>query len=345
MLKGLTPEQARQVRRAVVGLGDIDPKEQRRVVDEFFHIGPLQKQPRRGTSAREEPADKHLPTEGVELAGSLASMHSLPSPPPKQGYESAPRSGVPAQSHNTPSHNTQLPDTRPFLSLHDTEADKLVRVLDGERAQTIALVLSHLPQDQAGTVLARLDGTLQVEVIHCLIELEETDPEILQDVEKTLVTRLSQLVQMQRRRVAGMGAVAGILKATQGAVGMRILDNLAAHDRSLAETFTPRAIAFADLMRFDDASLAAVFRSADPELSLSALIGAPPELIDRVLQHFPIGEAEIVRHKLDHPGPIRLSDVEEARRRIAELARRLAMEGRIELPDQNTTTLLQDLVA
>ena len=37
-----------------------------------------------------------------------------------------------------------------------------------------------------------------------------------------------------------------------------------------------------------------------------------------------------MRHRLDHLGPTRLSDVEEARRRIAEVARELA---RVAMPD------------
>ena len=67
--------------------------------------------------------------------------------------------------------------------------------------------------------------------------------------------------------------------------------------------------------------------------TVAALVGAPPELINRVLDRLPPSEAETARHKLDHPGPIRLSDVEAARRQIAGLAGRLVMEGRIHLPE------------
>ena len=78
-------------------------------------------------------------------------------------------------------------------------------------------------------------------------------------------------------------------------------------------------------------ALAALFRAAEPELALTALVGAPPELIDRILGRFAAPEASTVRHKLDHPGPIRLSDVDGARDQIADLARRLAREGRIDV--------------
>jgi flagellar motor switch protein FliG len=204
-------------------------------------------------------------------------------------------------------------------------------VLTAERPQTIALVLSHLPPEQAGGVLVRLQPAQQVDVIHRLIDLEETDPEILAEVERALQSRLSQQVHMQRRRVAGLNAVTGILDASGGQVAQQLLGSLAAHDRPLADRLSPPELRFDDLILLDDAALKAVFRAAEPELVMTSLVGAPPELINRILRQFAASEAKTVRHKLDHPGPIRLSDVEGARRQVTDLARRLARQGQIQL--------------
>ena len=127
---------------------------------------------------------------------------------------------------------------------------------------------------------------------------------------------------MQRRRVAGLAAVAGILQAADGRTGMQILDNLAAHDHALAERLGPQPLAFDDLADADERVLAAVVRSADRNVLATALVGAAPELVDRVLGELPPAEAAQARRQLDHPGPLRLRDVEEARRQIARLAQR-----------------------
>jgi len=52
------------------------------------------------------------------------------------------------------------------------------------------------------------------------------------------------------------------------------------------------------------------------------LFGAEPELVTRALAHMPQSDARAIRQKLDHPDPIRLSDVEEARRQVARIASR-----------------------
>lgn len=223
-------------------------------------------------------------------------------------------------------------EERPFVFLRDAEADKLARALAHERPQTMALVLSHLPPEQAGAVLVRLDAAQQVDVIRRLVDLEETDPEILHEVEQALASRLSQQINIQRRRTAGLQAVSGILRRSTPQVGARILDNLSAHDRGLAERLGPAPVEFEDLAVVDEESWGEIVREAGAELVMLALIGAPPRMIERILRHLTVEEAQFVRQRLDHPGPTRLSDVEEARQQIAELARRLAISGRCRLP-------------
>ncbi len=210
----------------------------------------------------------------------------------------------------------------PFCYLQETDVDRLADVMADERPQTIALVLSQLPPERAGCVLAKLHGPLQVEVIHRLVDLEETDPEVLRDVDRALRSQLAPHCANGRRRVAGIDAVAEIIEAAGGRLSMEILDNLAEHDRALAERFCQAAVEFDDLARFDDATLLEIFRSVEPELMTTALIGAPPELIDRFTGCLPHHEAKMLRVELDHPGPVRLSDVDAAREHIAAFSRR-----------------------
>jgi len=287
ILDELGPNQAAQLRGAMVELGQIDPQEQRRVIDEFFRAG--------ATPTPGEPV-------GIDLEKGTPRNPS----PPSEG-------------------------ALPFGFLQETEDERLAGVLAGERPQTIALILSHLSPDQAGRVLGQLDPALQADIIHRLVDLEQTDPETLREVEEALQARLSQYPGVRPHRNVGMKAVSGILEAAGDGLGSQILVHLAAHDQVLAEELRRPEIRFDDLSQLDDASLAAVFRASEPEVMMTALVGAPPQLIDRIVRQLPSREGKIVRRQLEHPGPIRLSDVEEARRRVAEHARRLATEGRITL--------------
>ena len=210
VLELLDPGEARRVRQTVVALDDIPAGELEEVLDEFARSRP-------GSSGRDTP--------GVELAGRLAR-----------------EVGRSAANYNERETAAEEPCGRPFRHLCEAEGEKLARILSGERPQTIALVLSHLPPRQAGGILVRFPADLQVEVVRRLVDLEETDPAILREVEKALEARLSRQVQMQRRRVAGIEALNGILEESSSDVSLRIIDNLSAGDRKLARAGRPSAV-------------------------------------------------------------------------------------------------------
>jgi len=134
-----------------------------------------------------------------------------------------------------------------------------------------------------------------------LVDLEEANPAVLHEVERALETRLSQQFAVQRRRVAGVEAVTAILNACDGRTSGVLLENLAACDRSLAERLGLQNMTFEDLVTLTEPALIAVFRAADPTLVQMALIGAPPQLVERLLHTMPPREARRLRKRLDNP--------------------------------------------
>lgn len=295
LLEEFPGEVAQSIRQAVDELGSIDPRQRRRVADDFMRAGALE--------------------------------------PPQHGNPPGPAERF--QAAAAPVDEVLLGEsggTLPFRFLQDAEADKLVKALAGERPQTVALVLAHLPSQQAGAVLVRLEAALQVEVIRRLVDLEEADPAVLHEVERALATRLSQQVHIQRRRVAGLHAVAGILKASARPVGAQILKNLAAYDRGLAEKLGPEPMSFEDLLDAGESAWGAIVDRIDRDVLMLALLGAPQLMVERVVAQLSTAEAEALSAQLDNPGPIRLRDVEQARRQVADVARQLVLEGRLPAP-------------
>ena len=150
----------------------------------------------------------------------------------------------------------------------------------------------------------------------------ETAPEILREVEDALESRLSQQVQMQRRRAAGLSAVASILQAAT-AYGHADSRQPGHPQPCPGRALGPQPLAFDDLADADE-----------PRAGRGGAVGRPGPAADGLgrrgagrwwsacsAQLSP-AEAQQAREQLDHPGPLRLSDVEEARRQIARLAQR-----------------------
>ncbi len=297
LLERLPELHARRVREAVVALQEVDSSEQRRVRDEFLRVRSMVPKP--------EPA-------GIELDGTLARLVA------------SARTG--ALNRDETAEHAASP---PFAFLSDTAGGDLADALQSERPQTIALVLAHLPPRRASDVLSRLDSAGQADVIRRLASLEETNPEVVFEVEQALQSRVARQWGISKKRVVGMKAVEDILRESGPTLSQTIARTLGTGKGSPEEPHAEPAIRFEELPRMDTGSLITLFGQAGRPLAAAALLGAPAALVNRVLGSLPRAESQWLRRQLDAPGPIRLRDVEEARRRIAQLATELRREGRI----------------
>ncbi len=299
LLDGMSPAQAGAVRRAVENLGELGATEQNEVIDEFFRIGPLV-------------PDKH--PSGIEICGLAASDLART------------RSGAAKAAEVTDQ------ESGPMASLCDVSVQMLAGFLEGEHPQTVALVVSNLPSQRAAEVLAMLPADLQIDVARRLVELDETDPEILREVERGIAARLSEQDDNDRRRAAGLTALNNILDSASPQAKRHILANLSRCDRQLAGKLKvggTRQLMFADLESLDPATLSVVLHHTQREVLVLALAGARPELAERAFELFPVHEAHALRRALCDLGPTRLSDVEEAQRELAALAAQLESRGDI----------------
>lgn len=298
LLEQLTARQAEVLRRAIERLGEIEPDEQAAVIEEFFRIGPLI-------------PERH--SAGLELDDRLPKHLSV-SPQNEPAYASPPA------GRSTPQ----------FRYLLETPAAALAPFLEREHPQTIAAVVSHLPPQRAAEVLAALATEQQIEVARRLVDLGETDPEILLDVERAVEAWMNS-----RGRPSGSGngtVLSQILSAANPHTKQRILATLSRRNAP-AERDAPRAaqspFTFADVQRLDSASLTVVLHHVSGEVLVLALAGASPEFAARVFEMFPASEAAALADALAHLGPTRLSDVEEAQQQMAEMAQQLEARGEI----------------
>ena len=300
LLDQLGPQQAALVREAVMALDELDDLERQRIIDDFRRIGPMVPSQAPG---------------GIDLDGPMAAQLA-PHNSNEQDCSISEDAGLDISLAPEPSS--------PFDFLRQADDERLSRLLKTERPQTIALVLSHLPPERAGEVMSRFTPALTADVVHRLVDLENTDPESLRHVEQALEIRLSQQTALRRERVGGPDTVTRILEACDRSVAGGILDNIAQYDEALAEQLGHQPITFDDLAAFDDATLWAVFQAAEPIVAETAMVGAAPELVEKLLSGMRAEDSQMLRRKLECPGPIRLSDVEEARRQIAALAQRMS---------------------
>ena len=78
----------------------------------------------------------------------------------------------------------------PFGFLQEAVADNLASFIVDEHPQTIALIMSHLRAPLAAEVLNALPSVTRLNVVRRVANMEDTDPDVLRDVESSLENRM-----------------------------------------------------------------------------------------------------------------------------------------------------------
>jgi flagellar motor switch protein FliG len=217
----------------------------------------------------------------------------------------------------------------PFGFLHKAGPENLLTFVVEEHPQTIALILSHLPSALAAQVLSGLPSTKQLEVVRRVATMEQTSPEVIRDVEKSLEGRMTTTFNQQLEKAGGVSAVAQMLNVTDRMTNKSILESLEQESPELVDQIRRLMFVFDDLMKLDDKSIQALLKEVENAQWALALKGASEELRTKIMGNLSQRAAAMLLEEIQYLGPVRVSDVEAAQQSIVDSVRRLEDSGEI----------------
>ncbi len=218
---------------------------------------------------------------------------------------------------------------QPFSFLQKAESENLLTFMQDEHPQTIALILAHLPSSKGSEILAGLPPAKQIEVVTRVANMEQTNPEVIREVEKGLEQRLSGIVSQQFQKVGGVAAVAEMLNLADRATEKGILETLEQDDPDLVEQIRRLMFVFEDILLVNDKGIQALLKEIDNNELALALKTASPEMKQKIFSNMSERAAQLIKEDMEYMGPVRLSDVEAAQQRIVDVVRRLEDAGEI----------------
>ena len=214
-----------------------------------------------------------------------------------------------------------------FLSKVDTK--NLFNILQNERAQTIAIVLSHMESDKAADLLAELPDKKRIQVVRNIAKMDGASPEAIKIVEAQIRNRVDNILTSDNVRIGGIDYVADVMNHMDRSNEKFIFDEIGKRDAELAEDIRKRMFVFEDILGMDNRSIQRFIRDCDTRDLVYALKGANEEIRTCFFSNMSQRMAESVRSDLEITNNVRLRDVEEAQSRIVGIIRRLDEAGEI----------------
>ena len=297
LLKKLPTDTVEEVTRVLASLGEVPADLSMKVIEEFYSLRMAAQSVKEG---------------GLDYAKSLL----------KESLDSKMADRVIQQIQ------TQVQRT-PFAFLQKAESENLLTFIQDEHPQTIALIVSHLPHHKASEILVGLPPQKQVEVVRRVANMEQTNPDVIREVEAGLESRLSNMLQHSMERVGGVETVAEILNLCDRASEKSIMEGVESEDPDLVEQIRRLMFVFEDIMLVNDKGIQAVLKEVDNDELCLALKTASDGLREKIFNNMSARAADLIKEDMQYMGPVRLSDVEAAQQRIVDVVRRLEDAGEI----------------
>lgn len=217
----------------------------------------------------------------------------------------------------------------PFGFLNKAEIQNLITFIQEEHPQTIALIMAYLSPNQAASILEALPLRKQQEVIKRLTSMEHTSPDVVQQVEKALESKLSQFVAQDLKKTGGSKATAEVLNLVKRSTERSILEGLEEEDPEMVDQIRRLMFTFEDILRVNDRGLQNVLQQIDKSQLALSLKQASPELKEKFYKNMSKRAVDDIKETIEFMGPVRVSDIDQAQQAMVEIVRKLEEEGQL----------------
>ncbi len=214
--------------------------------------------------------------------------------------------------------------------IRDIEPRNLVNFIKFEHPQTIALIMSYFSTAQAAEALTLLPETLRAEVMMRMANLDTVDSNMVGEIANAIEREVRVATGTGRsHKVSGLQTVAEIMNNLDKAVAGEIFEFLEEKDSRLSEGIRELMFVFEDLVEIDDRGLQAILKNVDNDSLIMALKTAGEQIKEKIFRNMSSRAAQMIEEEMEVMGPVRISEVEQAQKEIASVARKLEESGEI----------------
>jgi flagellar motor switch protein FliG len=218
-----------------------------------------------------------------------------------------------------------------FSYLENIDPKQLADFIKDESPQTIAVVLAHMDAEDASAVLSKLDDTLKVKISMQMATIKDVSPSIVRSMSQVLEKKLESLLA-SIVTVGGVKTVADMLNK-MGSKSSDILENINGLDPVLASKIKENMFVFEDLLALDPNDIMKVIGNVETEDLTIALKNATEEDMALITGSMSQRARDRFTEEFEMLGRTKIKDIEDAQRKILEVAMRLLESGEIERID------------
>ena len=218
-----------------------------------------------------------------------------------------------------------------FDFLRRTDIKSLFSVLQHERPQIIAIVLSYIDSSKAASVISALSEDKRVAVVEKIAKMDSASPEAIKIVEAQMKAKFSTVMTTDFAKIGGIDYIAEVMNNMDRSNEKYIFDEMGKKDLELTETIKKKMFVFEDIASMDGRAIQIFVRECDIKDLVLAIKGTNESVANLIFANMSARMAENIKDELEITTNVRLKEVEEAQQKIVSVIRKLDEEGAIVL--------------
>jgi flagellar motor switch protein FliG len=211
------------------------------------------------------------------------------------------------------------------------DARSIAEMIRGEHPQVVAIILSVLEHIVAADVLNFLPAEARPEIIQRIASLDTVQPSAMEELEQIMMKQFATNSSSKSSSFGGVKAAAQIMNSVKVELESAIMSGLSVIDADLMQKIQDNMFTFENLVSVDNRGIQAIMRTAEPDLLMVALKGAPDFVKDKFLYNMSARARVMFVDDMESKGPLRITEVEEAQKNVMRLARKLSDAGELVL--------------
>jgi flagellar motor switch protein FliG len=211
------------------------------------------------------------------------------------------------------------------------DARSIAEMIRGEHPQVVAIILSVLEHIVAADVLNFLPAEARPEIIQRIASLDTVQPSAMEELEQIMMKQFATNSSSKSSSFGGVKAAAQIMNSVKVELESAIMSGLSVIDADLMQKIQDNMFTFENLVSVDNRGIQAIMRTAEPDMLMVALKGAPDYVKDKFLDNMSARARVMFVDDMESKGPLRITEVEEAQKNIMRMARKLSDAGELVL--------------
>jgi flagellar motor switch protein FliG len=209
------------------------------------------------------------------------------------------------------------------------EAEPLLKLIQDEHPQTVAIVLVHAKTDVASEVLSRLPDEVKTDVALRIAQLHKVNRGMVEEVNAVLEEILANKESSETYETGGVERLAEILNQVDEASGELIMSEIEEGNPELAAQIKQKMFVFEDIVLVDDKGFQKLLRKVETGELAVALKAASEAVKEKVFRNMSARAGEMLREEIGDMGPVRMNDVSAAQQKITSIIQDMEFKGEL----------------